>query len=91
MLLNSHFLLGQVKFNIACCGYGAAANNRVTGYDCAMIPSATNTAGATIARFYHYQYRLERALFFSLPAVPLQHVFSSHRRMFKGNKIGVSE
>ena len=88
MQLNWHFLLGQVKFNIACCGYGTAANNRVTGYDCAMIPSATNTAGATIARFNHYQFLLIfTGLSYcfhhcSLPAVPLQHVFSSQRRMF---------
>ena len=32
--------------NAMCCGYGAAANAQVTGYDCAMIPSASKQADA---------------------------------------------
>ena len=42
-----------MKTNSKCCGYGTDAANRVTGYDCAMIPSATQAAtgidGMTVA------------------------------------------
>ena len=41
------FLLpGTVKLGTGCCGYGKSATGKTaTGYDCAVIPQASNTAG----------------------------------------------
>jgi len=35
---------GVAKTNSGCCGYGTMASGKVTtGYDCAVIPQASNT------------------------------------------------
>ena len=43
----SYAFSGVAKFNSHCCGYGTKATNTATGYDCALIPSATH--GPSIA------------------------------------------
>ena len=43
----SYSFSGVAKFNSHCCGYGTKATNTATGYDCALIPSATH--GPSIA------------------------------------------
>ena len=40
------FIVGKVKMNSKCCGYGVAADNIATAFDCAIIPGASKAATA---------------------------------------------